>query len=309
MIPDCRWTRPRIIAYLDGELEEPDEELISEHMSACPACRSVAEAERALTARVRAAAGAERAPEGLAERVRRSLAQARAEMEAEAAGRPEPSPAPAPALSPTASPAPVAAAAAVPESLRRMVLPRRAVGWSLAMASAAALLLIVGAMAFWPGSGRSLVNAMAEEHSRHSTGRMPRFVDLTSDDSAAIEAYLAGRLGMNIKLPSSAFPATHGATCCRTGKRDMGLVACFCERRSHPISLFVVRSDGLDLGGLDRVESGGRDFWRGSAGGCRAVLWKSGPACYALVGEFKDQADHMDLARRTAQAVDVRLEE
>jgi anti-sigma factor RsiW len=34
MTPDCRWTKPRIIAYVDGELDEPDEELVNEHLSA-----------------------------------------------------------------------------------------------------------------------------------------------------------------------------------------------------------------------------------------------------------------------------------
>jgi len=277
--PDCRWTRPRIIAHLDGELAKSDAELVSEHLLACPDCRVVSGAERALTERVRAAAGAERAPERLAERIRRGLAEAETETE-------------------TAAPA-----AALPRKPRAS---RRAMGWSLAAALAAAILLVVGTGIFWPGSGRSLVTAMADEHREHSNGSDPRLLDLTSTDAGAIEAYLAGKLGVAVKLPSSSFPKRRGATCCRQGDRSMGLVACFCERRSHAVTLFVVKSEGLSLRGLDQVQSGGRDFWSGSAGECRALLWKSGPVCYAVVGDFKNPADHLELASRTAAALEAR---
>jgi anti-sigma factor (TIGR02949 family) len=279
MTPDCRWTRPRIIAHLDGELEEPDAELVSEHLTACPGCRAVFEAERALTDRVRAVAGAERAPERLAERIRRGLAEAEAEA---------------------ATPAPEAARP------RKQPASRRAMGWTLAAAMAAAVLLVVGTGIVWPGSGRSLVTAMADEHREHSGSGDLQLLELSSEDSAAIESYLSGKLGTAVKLPTSAFPARRGATCCQAGKRSMGLVACFCQRRSHAVTLFVVKSEGLSLRGLDQVQSGGRDFWSGSAGSCRALLWKTGPLCYAVVGEFKDPADHLDLAVRTAMALEAR---
>jgi anti-sigma factor (TIGR02949 family) len=280
MTPDCRWTRPRIIAHLDGEVDEPDVRQIEAHLSACPDCRAVAEAEQALAARVRSVAAAERAPAGLAERIRRGLAEIETEGTAEAAG-----------------PSPAGARSA----------PRRAMGWTLAAAVAAALLLVVAGSALWPVPGRNLVSAMAAEHYEHDPGRTPQLMEVTSGDSAALESYLAGQLGISVKLPAAAFPEKHGATCCRNLKDapNMGLVACFCERRSHSVTLFVVKSEGLSLRGLEQVESGGREFWRGSAGNCRAVLWKSGPVCYALVGDFKDPADHLDLASRTATAVEV----
>ncbi|HOX07353.1 MAG TPA: zf-HC2 domain-containing protein [Planctomycetota bacterium] len=279
MTADCRWTRARIIAGLDGELAVADREAFEAHLASCPACRAAADGEKALAARVRAVGRAVRAPQALADRIRLTLAEAQADGPATEASRPGP---------------------------RRRALPRRALGWTLALASAAAVLLVVGSGVFWPGSGRGLVAAMAAEHYEHSSGRAPQLLDITSADSAAIEGYLSKELGISVKLPSSAFPARRGATCCRDGKQSMGLVACFCQRRSHAVTLFIVRSEGLSLRGLEMVQRDGREFWRGSAEECRALLWKSGPVCYAVVGEFKDPADHLDLAVRTAVALEAR---
>jgi anti-sigma factor (TIGR02949 family) len=282
---DCRWTRPRLIAYTDGELDEPDAELVREHLEACPGCRSAAANEQSFTARVHATGSTERAPAALAGRIRAGLAV----LDAQARAQPEPAPQPAPAASTTS----------------RRAVPRMVVGWGLAAAAAAALLLVVLGGLFWPGSGPSLVSAMADEHYEHAGSDGQKSLEFVSADPLAVEKYVSGKLGMTIAIPGGTMPRSKGACCCKRGSQDLALVACFCEQRRKAITLFAVRSEGLSLRGLEKVASGGRDFWRGSAGECRAVLWTKGEVCYALVGEV-EPADLLGLSARAAAAIDER---
>jgi len=228
---------------------------------------------------VRAACSAEQAPARLAERIRAGLAEVERESELSV-------PAPARAASARVSP--------------------RARGWGLTAVAAAAMILIVAGGLLWPASGQGLVQAMAAEHYEHSQSGDQLKLEKLSADSAELEKYLTAKLGLDVRLPAQSFPQSRGACCCQRGGGKMGLVACFCARRQHAVTLFVVRAEGAPLGGLETVVSGGRTFWRGSAGHCRAVMWKSGGLLYALVGEFQKPPDHLDLAARAAQAIDER---
>jgi len=271
---DCRWTRPRLIAYTDGEMDEPDAESIREHLESCPECRAIAAAEQGFAARVRAVGLAEQAPAALAGRIRAGLAVL------DAQGRAGP-------------------------ATGRQAVPRMMAGWTAAVAAAAALLAVVLGGIFWPGSGPSLVLAMADEHYEHAGADGQKALDLVSADPAALEQFVSARMGLHIAIPDGKLPKSRGACCCKRGSRDLALVACFCEQRRKAITLFAVRSAGVSLRGLEKVASGGRDYWRGSAGDCRAVLWVRGEVCYALVGEV-EPADLLGLSEGAAAAIDER---
>lgn len=276
MSADCKWAGPRIVAYVDGELPDADIDRLAAHLRECPDCAAVERSERNLTARVRSAASKDRAPEGLAWRIGAALA---------------------------AEAGPAAAPADEVSEERR-----RGSRWAalVASAAAAALLLIVAGGIFWPGSGQRFMSAMAAEHYEHSAAAGgPHDLEVLSAETAELERYLTGKLGAEVRLPAKEFPGRRGACCCKRGGCDMGLVACFCAQRSKAVSVFVVRADAVSLRGLEQVKRSGRSFWRGSAGECRAAMWRKGDLLYALVGELEPE-DALTLAGQAAAAVEAR---
>src|SRR5204862_2684300 len=69
----CHEAKRHLDLFMDGELSVPENLKVLEHLNLCRACGAVYEGEKALRAALRARLGAERAPEGLVER----LAQAK----------------------------------------------------------------------------------------------------------------------------------------------------------------------------------------------------------------------------------------
>jgi anti-sigma factor (TIGR02949 family) len=264
---DCNWVRPRIPAWVDKELGQEDAAAVGQHLDSCTACAAAANREQALVKRLRSTAAAERAPQELAARILGALDRE-----------------PMPAASPSAVP----------------VRPRRAF-WVLASAAAAALLLAV--LLPWSATPSGLVTAMAQEHHRRVKGSDYRDMALVSADTRQLEKYLSEKLGIKVDLPIRNVPEKKGACCGKANGHDVGIVGCFCKRRNRAVTIFVVRSEGLDLTGLKRVVQNGREFLCGSSGGCRAVMWMRGELCYALVGEL-DPYDLRDMARRAAGTLD-----
>ncbi len=265
---DCQWTRIRIPAHVDGELDEPELSQVCEHLADCEDCAAISRREEQLTHRLRAAAGGETAPSGLRERIQASLS----EIAPPAAG-------PAPATS----------------------RPRSHTAWGL-LAAAAAVLLVLLAVP-WGGTGTQLVSAMAAEHQERVDGDRYHGLELVSQDNTEIEEYLSRQLGTKVKLPAKNVPMKRGARSCERGGVKLGVVGCFCKRRGKAVTIFVARAEGLSMKGLRKIARQNRDFFCGSSGKCRAVLWRRGDLYYALVGDLEAD-DLLDMARRAADSLD-----
>ena len=66
----CEEIRPRLDAYVDGEIVEPERVLLREHLAECPECGPEAAALARLRDGIRRAAPVYRAPEALRSRIR-----------------------------------------------------------------------------------------------------------------------------------------------------------------------------------------------------------------------------------------------
>jgi anti-sigma factor (TIGR02949 family) len=274
---DCGWARVRIPAFVDGELEAADAESLREHLAGCEGCAAFERREREMVARLKVVAGSESAPAPLAEKIRASLAA-------------EPVPEPDDAAPPAAEPQ-------APRPLPR----RRNRVWGVALAAAAVLLVLF--LLPWGSPAQGLVTAMAAEHHKHLAGADYGKLSLVSSKDATIEEYLTRELGVKIQLPSASVPTKRGACLCESGGRRMGIVGCFCRKRGKAVTIFVFKAAGVDLGGLDVLKRDGREFLCGSSGRCRAVIWKRGKVCYALVGDL-EAGDIREMARRSAAALE-----
>jgi anti-sigma factor (TIGR02949 family) len=282
----CNWTRVRIPAYIDGELGAADVAQLREHLAGCAGCTAAEKSERDLLLRVRSVARAEKAPAGLAERIRNSLAEVAALEEGQASAAP-------------GSPARVAPLHAGRDASRRTLRGR--IAWGSLLAAAAVLLVFVALP--WSAGESGLVNAMAAEHYKRLQGADYGKLSLVSSENSKIEKYLSKELGLRVQLPPGNVPTRRGACFCRSGGRKMGIVGCFCPKRGKAITLFVFEADGANLADLELLRRDGREFLCGSSGKCQAVIWKRGKLCYALVGNL-EAADLCEMARRAAAALE-----
>ncbi len=73
----CHEAKRSLDPFMDGELAVPENMEVLAHLNLCRECSGVYEGEKALRAGLRGTLGAERAPEGLADRLSRSLAGGR----------------------------------------------------------------------------------------------------------------------------------------------------------------------------------------------------------------------------------------
>ena len=91
---ECEEVRPRLDAYLDGEIAEAERALLYQHLAGCTKCGSEAAALERLRNGIRQAAPIYRAPEALRRQLRstlrRRLRQARRPRCARQAGSPMP---------------------------------------------------------------------------------------------------------------------------------------------------------------------------------------------------------------------------
>lgn len=274
---DCRWSRARVPAEVDGELPAEDRAAFEAHLAACPRCAAARRAEQQLAASVRAVAGAEKAPESLAERIHAGLA---AQEAAERGG--------------------TVRTPSVRLSLRRL-------RWKALAAVAAAAAAVAAVLWLSPDRTLPILAAMAGEHYQHAAGQGEfRGLERVSEDQAELEKYLTEKLGLPVALPRQNVPEVRGACCARRGQRRMGLVACFCRKRGKAVTIFVLRAEGVAMAGLERLEARGQPaFWRGRSGRCCAVLWIRGELLYALAGELEPD-DILGMARRAAAALEDR---
>ena len=277
---DCSWIRARIPSHIDGELTGEESRQLDEHLQHCESCCSFASKDRELLQRLKTALSSEAAPREFAERLRSALAAEPLPAAEETAGSPEAEPARAVGRIETSA-------------------PRRRTAWGLLAAAAAALLITLAVP--WGNDGSVMVSAMAAEHSRRLSGK-PDYgrLSFVSDDAGKITGYLSKELGVKVALPASrTIPEKRGASMARCGGRKMGVVGCFCMNRGKAVTLFIVKAGGLNLTGLDTVSHDGREYFCGSAGRCRAVMWRRGNLFYALVGDLEAD-DILGMARSAA---------
>jgi anti-sigma factor (TIGR02949 family) len=206
----CEEIRPRLDAYVDGEIAEPERLLLREHLAECPECGPEAAAIERLRDGIRQAAPVYRAPEALRSRIRVAL-------RAEAA-----------------------------TSARAM---RPAPGW-LAYAASILLAVAVGSGGTLLITGERQEDAVANElidsHLRSLLGS--HLTDVASSDQHTVKPWFAGRSEVAppaVDLAGEGFPLVGGRLDVIAGNPVPALVY---RRREHVINVFVLPASRGDLG-------------------------------------------------------------
>jgi mycothiol system anti-sigma-R factor len=205
----CDEVRPRIDAYVDGELAEAERVQLHDHLADCPDCGPEATALERLRDDIRQAAPVYRAPEALRSRIRFAL---RREAAANASGT---------------VPAP---------------------GW-LAYAASILLAVAVGSGGTLLITGERQENVVANElvdsHLRSLLGN--HLTDVPSSDQHTVKPWFEGRSDVSppaVDLAGDGFPLVGGRLDLIAGKPIPALVY---RRHAHVINLFVLPASRRDL--------------------------------------------------------------
>jgi anti-sigma factor (TIGR02949 family) len=206
----CDEIRPRLDAYVDGELPETERGQLRDHLMDCPECGPEAAALRRLQEGIRRSAPIYRAPEALRSQIRFALRQEAAEN-ARAA--------------------------------------RPALSW-LAYAASLLLAVALGSGGTLLITGERQEDAVANElidsHLRSLLGS--HLTDVASSDQHTVKPWFAGRSDLSppaVDLAGEGFPLVGGRLDLIAGKPVPALVY---RRREHVINVFVLPASRGNLG-------------------------------------------------------------
>jgi mycothiol system anti-sigma-R factor len=209
-VMQCEEVRPRLDAYIDGELAEAERTELRDHLAGCADCGPEAAALQRLREGIREAAPIYRAPEALRSRIRFALRQE--------------------------------AAASAPAAFR-------APGW-LAYAASILLAVAVGSGGTFLALGERQEDRVAAEaldsHLRSLLGT--HLTDVASSDQHTVKPWFAGRSDVSppaVDLSAEGFPLVGGRLDVIEGKPVPALVY---KRHEHVISVFVLPATRGDLG-------------------------------------------------------------
>jgi mycothiol system anti-sigma-R factor len=205
----CDEIRPRLEAYLDGELAETERVQLRDHLADCPECGPEAAALERLRDGIRQSAPVYRAPEALRSRLRFALRREAAESAR--AARPAP-------------------------------------GW-LAYAASILLAVALGSGGTLLITGERQEDAVANEvvdsHLRSLLGS--HLTDVASSDQHTVKPWFAGHSEISppaVDLAGEGFPLVGGRLDLIAGKPVPALVY---RRREHVINVFVLPASRGDL--------------------------------------------------------------
>ena len=198
----CDEIRPRLDAYIDGELAEAERVVLRDHLAGCPECGSEATALERLREGIRQSAPIYHAPGALRSQIRTALRQ-------EAA-----------AVSRTARTAP---------------------GW-LAYAASLLLAVALGSGGTWLINGQRQQNAVANEliDSHLRSLLVDHLTDVASSDKHTVKPWFAGRTELSppgVDLTAQGFPLVGGRLDLVEGKPVPTLVY---RAGKHVINVFVL---------------------------------------------------------------------
>jgi len=228
----CDDIRPRLEAYLDGELAETERAPLRDHLQSCPDCGPEAAALEQLRDAIRRSAPVYQAPEALRSQIRFALRRE--------------------------------AAASTP------ALSSRAPGW-LAYAASILLAVALGSGGTFVLLGERQTDTIGTEivdsHLRSLLGT--HLTDVASSDQHTVKPWFAGRTDLSppaVDLGAEGFPLVGGRLDLIAGKPVPALVY---KRREHVISLFVLPVSRADRGealtrrgyNLRHWDEGDLGFW------------------------------------------------
>lgn len=198
----CDEIRPRLDAYIDGELDETERTLFHEHLADCPECGPEVAALERLRASIRQHAPAYRAPQALRSQIRTALRR---------------------------------------EAAASSHSTRTGLGW-LAYAASLLIAVAVGSGGTWWISGEHQQDTIADEviDSHLRSLLADHLTDVASSDSHTVKPWFAGRTELSppgVDLAAQGFPLVGGRLDLVEGKPVPALVY---RAGKHVINVFVL---------------------------------------------------------------------
>jgi len=261
-MPDCSRIDPLVTPFVDGELPQDEQQTLTQHITACPACRGKVMAERAI----------------------RSVMQAR---RAELSGPPAPASLKARCARLDSRPVP-----ATPSIRSESPVPSpRASAWRARVAPfalAATLLLAVGGAFIYQatrGSSRVLAAELTMDHEK--CFRLNRLLG-THHSPEAVEASMASTFDWNVQLPDEAGQgelSLVGSRPCLYGEGKVAHI--MYTYNGQPVSLFMLPRESRES---ELVQVFGH----------QARIWSEGDRSFVLVARGSaSEMEHMAALVRT----------
>ena len=207
----CDEIRPRLDAYVDGELDEAERALFDDHLADCPECGPEVAALETLRAEIRQHAPAYRAPPALRSQIRTTLRRE-----------------------------------AVASARSTMTAP----GW-LAYAASILIAVAVGSGGTWLIGGERQQDTIADEvvDSHLRSLLADHLTDVASSDRHTVKPWFAGRTELSppgVDLAAEGFPLVGGRLDLIQGKPVPALVY---RAGKHVINVFVLPAGAGDHAG------------------------------------------------------------
>jgi anti-sigma factor RsiW len=263
----CKQMWPRIVLWLDGELQGDEVSLVESHCESCPQCRERVAAERRYFETVKSAGQYYCAPDQLRARVEAILQTRDSEP-------------------------PVNILAHVGHSIRS------APAWQFLLLFAIGAMLVVAAWQarIWrstPVSGPSSFALMAaDSHRRYLQQQLP--LEVVSSFPPEISAWFEGKVPFAVKLPNyqeeSGQPKLYKLEGARLVgyKNDYAAYVAY-QMNQRPISLVVTSSTVAEPVGGEVVATAGLSFHFDSIFGYKVITWSDRGLTYALVSDFEER--------------------
>lgn len=214
-MPDCSRIDPLVTPFVDGELPQDEQQTLTQHITACPACRGKVMAERAIRSVMR---------------TRRS----------ELSGPPAPADLKARCTLLKSTPVPVAPTA---NSETRNVRSFRRSAWRSPLAPlaiAATLLLVAGVFLYQATRSSSRVLAAELTMDHEKCFRLNRLLG-TNHSPEAVEAEMASGFDWNVQLPDEGELNLVGSRPCLSGEGKVAHI--MYTYNGQPVSLFMLPRD------------------------------------------------------------------
>jgi anti-sigma factor (TIGR02949 family) len=230
-VMQCEEVRPRLDAYVDGEVTEAERAELRDHLAGCADCGPEAAALQRLHDEIRRTVPAYRAPEILRSQIRFALRR---------------------------------------EAATGAAVAFRAPGW-LAYAASILLAVAVGSGGTFLALGERQEDRVASEvidnHLRSLLGT--HLTDVASSDQHTVKPWFAGHSDVSppaVDLAAEGFPLVGGRLDVIEGRPVPALIY---KRRQHVISVFVLPANRVDLGetltrrgyNLRHWDEGDLSFW------------------------------------------------
>ena len=266
---NCDDVRPRLILYLDDELQGAERRVLEQHLEQCASCRAMFESERQFVQAIRDSAPHHHASPELRARVERSFLES--------------------------SPAP----ARLRRRIQRLLsteTPTPRLRWQYVAIAAILLLALPFLVSYFrkvePNGASEFALMAADTHLRRTRRQLP--LEITSDAPAQISNWFNDKVTFSVKLPNYQEASGQEKLYRLEGarlvayKNDYAAYVAY-QMKARPISLVITSDRVAQPTGGDEIKAKGLSFHYNAIHGLKVITWSDRGLTYALVSDLEER--------------------